>query len=202
MGDVMQISYSMNVDDYRAWNTFVLRNARWRLFFHLLRLLFLAPLALGWLIILVELLPAIRGEGWAEFPVGLLISTALLTLGWLFWYPLQVWFIVTTQSAEDRAKMARVHMISIAPEALYYSSQHSNGKLGWLDIQRIVLMKDHVFIFVMSHSGHAVPRRAFASDEAFHPFGETAQGHWATARENADKNPAAADETCSPDLQG
>jgi hypothetical protein len=198
----MQISYTMNVDDYRAWNTLVLRNERWGVFRHLLRLLFLAPLALGWLIILVELLAAIRGEGWAEFPVGLLISTAFLTLGWLFWYPLQVWFIVKTQSAEDRAKMARVHTISIAPEAQYYSSQHSNEKTGWLDIQRIVLTKDHVFIFVMSHGGHAIPRRAFASDEAFHSFGDTVQGHWATARENAGKNPQATDEICSPDLQG
>jgi hypothetical protein len=201
MGDVMQISYTMNVDDYRAWNTLVLRNERSGVLRSLLRLICLAFLAFGWLLFFVMSLPVIRGEGWAEFPVGLLIINAILTLAWLFWDRLTVWYIVTTQSAEDRAKMARVHTISIAPEALYYSSQHSNEKTGWLDIQRIVLAKDHVFIFVFSHGGHAIPRRAFALDEAFRAFGKTVQGHWATARENPGKNPPASDETCSPDWQ-
>jgi hypothetical protein len=98
----MQVSYSMNVDDYRAFNMIVLKNNR----SGFLRRFGLVLLAFIWLVFLIALLPSTRGQEPSAFPVELLILSIFLTFLWLFKDRIMVWFIVMTQSPEDRAKMA------------------------------------------------------------------------------------------------
>src|SRR5262249_54858053 len=113
-----------------------------------------------------------------------------------------VWLIVVRQSAADRAKMAGVHTISITPEALLYSSEHNKEKTAWLGLQRIVVTDEHIFFFIMSQAGHAIPRRAFASDEAFHEFAETAQRYKEEANEKAQGDMPESTGTGSPEWRG
>jgi len=109
----------------------------------------------------------------------------------LFWDRYLFFYQMMTSSAKDRAQMAGPQTISIAPEALCWSSQGSSAQMNWLAFQRIVPAKDHLFIFSASHTAHVIPKRAFPSDEAFRDFCDAAQVYWATAQENARESPNA-----------
>src|SRR5262249_717078 len=121
----------------------------------------------------------------------LLAITTILCFYALFWIRITLWIIVRSQSAADKAKMASVHTLSLTPEALLYSWEDSRDRRVWSGIERIAVTDDHVFFFIMSQAGHAVPRRAFASNEAFREFAETAQRYKKEAEEQARSRPPA-----------
>ena len=123
----MEVSYVMNVEDFRAWNRYVMSGREYGSCYRTMRNFLGGFLVLVWF---VALLPLILGQGLSAVRLPLVIPNAIFTLLWLFWNRFVIWLIVRTQSPADRAKMASVHTISITPEALSYSSRHSSDKVG------------------------------------------------------------------------
>jgi hypothetical protein len=194
----VEISYVMNVDDYRAWNRYVMKRPKRGTYSQLK-----GCLCGGFLVFLVAytlaaLWPIFRGSGWSEVPIPIVIMNTFFILGLLAWDRVLLWFIVKEQSPADRAKLSNVHRIKIIPEALLYSSHNSSEIVGWTDIQEIAITEDHIFIFHLSSSGHGIPRRAFESIEQFREFGKTAQKYKETTDQKAQTNPPKPTDIGSP----
>lgn len=71
--------------------------------------------------------------------------------------------------------------VGLSPQFLNNSSAYSQSVTRWIAIEKIVVSKDAVYIYISSVSSVVVPRRAFSSDEHFQSFVHTAQEFHAQA---------------------
>jgi hypothetical protein len=184
----MEVSYVLTVADIKAFHRYVLTHAKKGLVRNAMRFLLFACMLFSWLV----LFAVVRyGHGSDDIPIPLVIGSVVLTLVWLFQYRLAVRMTIAMISPADKAKLAKVRTISIAPEAFHCSLENSRETLGWSDIQSVSQTKDCIYVFFLSYTGHVIPRRPFASDEEFHEFAQTAQRYKKEADEKAARASAA-----------
>jgi hypothetical protein len=72
--------------------------------------------------------------------------------------------------------------LAISPEGLTEAVGSQVWKAGWQEITRIEVTQRNAFFHCVPAAAHVLPRRAFATDQQFDDFVETARGHWEAAR--------------------
>jgi hypothetical protein len=98
-------------------------------------------------------------------------------------------------SKADRASLLGRQRLTLASDGVRVETDFGSNRMSWRGILRIRATRTHAFIFSSSATAFVVPRRAFADDERFEEFIETARRFW----REAGASPA---EEASPDWKG
>ena len=63
--------------------------------------------------------------------------------------------------------MIGFHEVTISDTGVFEKSDVGESTISWKGIERIAATPEHLFLFVNSLSGHAIPKGAFKSEEEF-----------------------------------
>jgi hypothetical protein len=191
---VMEISYVNNVDDlvaaleHQAEHVARIKptNARRITPTAVISVVILFASVLG---LIASLFAERSREGFTIFPIACVLAGLLLLFSsrrfhvWLF-----------RRSADKNipsSDLLRPQHMTLTPEAVMHRTEHASGSTEWAGIQHVGITATHIFIFTTSTTAFVVPRRAFASDESFNEFAQTAQKY----REIAFAQPRASGES-------
>lgn len=67
------------------------------------------------------------------------------------------------------------HRLSLAPEALVDSTEGSESRVLWSDVEKIAATDEHLFLYTGAETAIVVPKRAFSDDAGWAEFSETAR---------------------------
>jgi hypothetical protein len=107
----------------------------------------------------------------------------------LFFQPLRRWSLRRTlrrdleEKTSKNAKQLGWKRLTLTPEAIIDTTEHSNSRTAWTAIEKIVIVGERALIFDSPTSAGVVPRRAFADDEEFREFVATARRYRDEARD-------------------
>jgi hypothetical protein len=83
------------------------------------------------------------------------------------------------------ARLLEQRTLKISPEGISYLSAELAAMTMWTAVEKIVVRKDHAFFYVGTATAHILPRRAFANDQEFTDFVETAQRYFEAANKES-----------------
>jgi YcxB-like protein len=75
----------------------------------------------------------------------------------------------------DNAKLLEPQRLEITTEGITNYFANMTASLKWAGIEKIAVGENHAFFYFSKDSAHVVPKLAFADDEAFTEFLETAK---------------------------
>ena len=68
-----------------------------------------------------------------------------------------------------------IHRLSLTPEAMMNSSEESESRVPWSDVEKIATTGGHLFLYTGAEKAIVVPKRAFSDDAGWTEFVETAR---------------------------
>ena len=104
----------------------------------------------------------------------------LLYFPWAYHRTLRTIVDGMVTEGQNRGIFSR-HRVTISPESITDSSEHSQTSTVWRGVERVVTTDEHAYIYVNALAAIIVPRRAFANSSAFEEFVTTAREHHAKA---------------------
>jgi hypothetical protein len=110
-----------------------------------------------------------------------LIAVPVFIYGWGMRYAVRARVKRLTRNPENR-KMLGWRRYVIGPEGVGIQLEGFSDRIMWGVVKDIAETEDHAFIKVSNVEVYFVPRRAFASDDEFREFVETARGYWDRAQ--------------------
>jgi hypothetical protein len=62
--------------------------------------------------------------------------------------------------------------VTLFEDSFVEESSYSRTEAKWLSLQKLVRTRKHIFLYVSQHAAHAIPRRAFKTQEEWDDFYE------------------------------
>lgn len=147
--------------------------------------LYVGLLVLGMALFILQIRRMFNEFGEVLGLVGLIFALS----GGLIWYVNRHRIAARAVRREIRkGKNSRVlepRRVSISPDGISESSADSAGVTAWSAIEKIVVRKNHAFIYFSTVAAMILPKRAFASEVDFMDFVETARGYFEAANQEA-----------------
>jgi hypothetical protein len=110
------------------------------------------------------------------FPLFSFVPLYLLYFPWAYRRKLRNIVAGMVSEGQNRGLFGR-HRVTISPESVVESSEHSQSSTAWRAVERIVSADERAYIYTNALAAIIVPRRAFASPSEFDAFVRTARGH-------------------------
>ncbi len=187
----MEIEFRLIPEDFVA-----ARSCHTRQYWKQLIFLHVALIILAGVLVCLSFAPQIKQAGLVP---GLITPAILISIHTLMYFVLflsrhriAVSGIAKFLRQGKNAKLLEPRQLTISPEGISQSSAHSAGITMWTGIEKIAVTEDHVFFYVSRQRAIILPRRAFASNQDFTHFVETAQGYFEVTNkefEAANKEP-------------
>ena len=73
-------------------------------------------------------------------------------------------------------------LLELLPDGLKHTMNASTNTVAWPAVKRIDDAEGHLFFLLDDNSGFVIPRRAFADEEQYRTFAETARRYQAENR--------------------
>src|SRR5713101_5930187 len=167
----MEISFSLEKADLVAFNRYDLKRDGKNTWGWL-------PLAL--LLIVACLVHGIQ-EGF-EIKHFLAIGTLLIIFVgylWLIRHQLNKTFKTGHQFVQNLT-------LKLTPEELIHANDLNRSATRWEAVDKVAIRRDHGFIYFTGGSALTIPKRAFADEDAFQKFMETARSYHESAKRRND----------------
>jgi len=116
----------------------------------------------------------------SSIPSAVVVSGFAALCGLLGGYVLTV--IVTLLVARKRNGMLGMHEFTLSPAGLRETTEVNDSFHRWTGVPRIIKSRNYLVIQISAHLAHAIPRRAFASGEAYDAFCAHAIEAWEAGR--------------------
>jgi hypothetical protein len=170
----VDVEFTLTEDDVIALNRYHIgrkfRALRWLVWPALV--LFFLPPALLLLLVAAGWRPDLRVEDQVVAVAFYSVVLALLLLR----HRLLAWSIRRFLRKGQNARRLLVRQqLTIGPEGLSTRSEHHAGVIAWPAVAEVVATRDHAFFYTSTASAFVLPRHAFAGEEAFKDFVETAR---------------------------
>jgi hypothetical protein len=134
-------------------------------------------LPLAWLAIT---LPFTKGS-----LIAIIVVNLFLVCSWVFFYPSMVRDVIGIVLRKRVRKgkgslMFGKHIYSLLPDCLLQVGDFGESRIKWDHIEKVIRNDDFITIFVGASEGFVIPRRCFATQEAFDTFFREAESLKAT----------------------
>ena len=127
------------------------------------------------MILLAQWLSTARGVPW-PITAGFAVGNIIFVVFFLFRHRLTEHFL-------RRAGVRPETMsLEVRPEGLAVTTATRSSLTTWEGIDRIVVTKTHAFFYLNKVAALILPRRAFADEQEFEKFVETARGYYDAAK--------------------
>lgn len=164
----MEVEYHLTMEDYVSFNLYHYnRSPTIRRYWHKVQVLFLIIVILSAVIAFLDPVDCSA----LAIVVGIIVLIAVLVSS-----------APSLRAHLAKANVARMlgeghnrtllgwHRISIGPEGIAHSGEHSAATVKWSGVERIADSDEFVFIYISAVSGYLVPSRAFGGEEHFREF--------------------------------
>jgi hypothetical protein len=176
----MEVEYELTFDDIKAGLAEnISNNLKAKRRFTFIRILYIVS---GILLIGASFVLAPHNTDYALF-AGM-FGAFFLVYGLLYRVWIR-WILLRVSLRKDRDKSNAVvvkHKFSLAREFITIDTDNGQAKVRWRSIEKITSNNDYLFLLVRGPKLYVVPRRAFADNEAFSRFIETAKRYQEKAK--------------------
>jgi hypothetical protein len=170
----MEIEYALDVDDLIAYHTHNMKHSAEGWVRRLLPLVvvpaFLVPI----------IAHGLSGE-WPRVLQWALVGSLFTGLMFVLFPRLNERGLRRSIQRGDQTRLFCSHRLTLTPSALTDISPFHAGSWPWNAVDRIDVTDQHLFVFTAKNVAHVVPRRVFASEQAFEEFVETARRYFSAA---------------------
>lgn len=170
----MEVEFDLTAEDYQAFARYQRKLGRVpkkHLSIGVVGFLGIMAITFWGVLFTLVLLGVFRGEGAHALQVGLVfgwLGASLAQIWWQRWYLRGLWKV----ACQDHRSVweAQDVRVILSPDQLCTATRVSTNTYRWPVVWRIVVTRDHAFLYLTRETAILIPRRAFREAPQFEEF--------------------------------
>ncbi len=175
----LHVEYEQNIDDVLAYNFHYLEQSP-QLGHARKQMRHIVPVTIAFSLLIAIILEVLFGKQLLPFVVAIGVIM-VLTFLWSVVSPLLMRKVVrrtvSRKYARGRNKLIGNHRLSISSDSVIDITDMGKSTIRWSDVTYVASNAQYLFVSVRASEPYIVPRRAFASEEAFKQFVEAVKAY-------------------------